>query len=408
MTPHPTMPNKTLDTAHMSRAVAQACDWLADVSQIKTDRLPEDTTDSHAYAADSWKGSIRGHYLPATGQWSSLCPVWHTGQAVKALLLAGRHLEAERYLNAAREGGCYILDKQVWDPDHVDHGLILAFEDHPDKVNTSAVLECLDGLMHLAEEPEGEWIWERVIAAAEFVMNRMYMPDAGVFCDVYDPQAHTVFTSPKFRTKDNIGGRPLLDDGVFARLYEHTGDPRFLDVHVRVSERLVADQNPPGHWIDYSPCNVKMGSFHPRHTYWWALPLVDTYRHTGREEFLETAIASGRFCQKALRHDGGWFRGYYADGKSDSFGHATSGGAGAAMLWMELFKQTGDAEWLASAEKALAFCMKVQFTNPADPNLKGAVLEKVLPPDGTDRSPYSLRALASIFFVIAALRYLDL
>lgn len=50
---------------------------------------------------------------------------------------------------------------------------------------------------------------------------------------------------------------------------------------------------------------------------------------------------------------------------------------------MKLFKETGDADRPAPAEK-------------------------VLPPDGTDRSPYSLRALASIFFVIAALKYLQL
>ena len=34
-----------------------------------------------------------------------------------------------------------------------------------------------------------------------------------------------------------------------------------------------------------------------------------------------------------------------------------------------------------------------------DPNLRGAVLEKVLPPDGTDRLPYRVRDLGTIFFL---------
>ena len=43
----------------------------------------------------------------------------------------------------------------------------------------------------------------------------------------------------------------------------------------------------------------------------------------------------------------------------------------------------------------------MQFTKVADPNLKGAILEKVLKPDGTDRLPYYVRDLGTIFYVQA-------
>ena len=59
-------------------------------------------------------------------------------------------------------------------------------------------------------------------------------------------------------------------------------------------------------------------------------------------------------------------------------------------------------------ERGLDYCMKMQFTNPADPNLKGAILEKILPPDGTDRSPYYIRDLGTIFFIQAASLYLHM
>ncbi len=48
------------------------------------------------------------------------------------------------------------------------------------------------------------------------------------------------------------------------------------------------------------------------------------------------------------------------------------------------------------ADLGVDFCAQMQFTSPADPNLRGAILEKVLPPDGSDRSPYHVRDLGTI------------
>ena len=41
-----------------------------------------------------------------------------------------------------------------------------------------------------------------------------------------------------------------------------------------------------------------------------------------------------------------------------------------------------------------------------DRQSKGAILEKILPPDGSDNSPYHLRDLATIFFIQAVSEYL--
>jgi hypothetical protein len=55
----------------------------------------------------------------------------------------------------------------------------------------------------------------------------------------------------------------------------------------------------------------------------------------------------------------------------------------------------------------------MQFTCPADPWLKGVILEKVLPVHdgwsrkGGDDSPYYIRDLGTIFFVQAAAQYLN-
>ena len=44
----------------------------------------------------------------------------------------------------------------------------------------------------------------------------MFMPDVGLFRDLYDPQDHAVKPAP-YRTKDNIGGRPLVEDAILVK-----------------------------------------------------------------------------------------------------------------------------------------------------------------------------------------------
>jgi hypothetical protein len=394
-----------MDHQKLEKHVQLACQWLAEVAQVKEESLSGQTRDTVGFPYENWRGAIRGEYSAAKQQWSFYCPVWHTGQAVKALVMAGRYFRNDDWLEAARLGKEFIITHQLWDPQQPDHGLILAYEDFPTLVNTSAVMECMHGLMLLADHDGDTELWERLIAAGDFLLDKMYMPDLGLMKDAYDPATHQV-QPPPYPTKDNKGGRPLLEDAVLVKLYEQTGRSEFLEAHIRISETLVADQNPPGNWIDYGPCDAERGAFHPRHTYWWGLPLLDTYRQTKRQEFLDTVVASGSFCCRGLRHDGGWIRGLYTDGTTDSFGHATSGSACAAILWLALAEESGEDDWPGWAEKAIDYCMNVQFTDAEDPNLQGSVLEKVLPPDGTDRTPYHLRDLGTIFFIQAGLHWL--
>ncbi|OGV83633.1 MAG: hypothetical protein A3K19_07640 [Lentisphaerae bacterium RIFOXYB12_FULL_65_16] len=393
----------------LKTALRLACDWLVDVAQVATRELTvEKNSMRHPYS--DWRGAIRGEYSAATRQWDFFCPVWHTGQAVKALLGAAQSLNEPRYRQAADAGAAFILDKQVWDTTSPDHGLILAFEDSAEFVNTSAVLECMDGLLRLADANRAPDVQQRLVRAGEFLIEKLYMPDAGLFHDAYHPGRHAVVLPNPFRTRENVGGRPLLDDSIFLKLYRQTGETRFRDVQVRVSETLVQTQRPRGNWVDYAPCNPDRMRFHPRHTYWWGLPLLDTYRETGRGEFLETAVAAGEFTLRALRSDGGYFRevSVEPDGtvNTASFGHATSGAACGALLFLALHRETGDARWLEGAERALSFCLSMQMRTPQDPNLKGVIIEKVLPPRGTDASPYHVRDLGTIFFIQAAVAYL--
>ena len=130
--------------------------------------------------------------------------------------------------------------------------------------------------------------------------------------------------------------------------------------------------------------------------------MIAAYEDSRDSRYLDCAIRAGKWYVNAQRADGGLFRRPCVAFKPDSFGPATSGLACAPILWQELQRVTGDSRWLEPIDLALQFCARMQFTDPEDPNLLGAILEKVLPPDGTDRSPYHIRDLGTIFFVKAA------
>ena len=130
--------------------------------------------------------------------------------------------------------------------------------------------------------------------------------------------------------------------------------------------------------------------------------MLDAYKDSGETKFLTCAIRAGDWYERAVRQDGGLLRNTYLDFNTPCFGHATSGAACAAIFWHRLWRTLGNHKYIKLIARTLEYCMSVQFTDPSDPNLKGAILEKVLPPDGTDRNPYYIRDVGTIFFLQAA------
>jgi hypothetical protein len=144
----------------------------------------------------------------------------------------------------------------------------------------------------------------------------------------------------------------------------------------------------------------------PRHAFWWGMPMILVWQESGDSRYLECARRAADWYVHAQRHDGGLLRNTYLDFDTDSFGHETSGIACAAIFWQKMQQATGTNDYDGPTQLALDYCQKVQFAHPADENLRGAILSKVLPPDGSDCSPYHLRDLGTIFFVQAAAMWL--
>lgn len=396
-----TVKGQPLDHAVLSHAVAAACDWITNVAQMKTDALSGERN-SHKLEHKHWRGALRGEYHASTRQWDFFCPVWHTGQAIKALVLASQALKRPDLLEAARFSAEFIGAERVAARSSPHYGLIFGFEDFGDKVNTSAVLECVDGLWLLADATGDKRYAAWAGSAAAWVAHYSYLGN-GLFRDVFDVKSMCYVPPPADADKP---GRPLIDDAIFLKAGARDGKLELRTIFYEVAGRLLQEEDPPGNWIGFGPCNAVTGMIHPRQAYWWGFPMIDAFRDSHDPRYLACARRAGQWYQNAMRLDGGLFRGTRRDFTTDSFGHATSGIACAILLWQELWNEGHEEAWLDSIRIGMNFCLMMQLHDVRDLNLQGAVIEAVNAPRGSDASPYYLRDLSTIFFVQAASRLL--
>ena len=402
-----------MDLIELRERAALAARWLADTAQKTQGSIDATCEDAPIdYLCQNWSGSLRSSYFVATGRWLVHGGTWwHTGQAVKALTLY-HQLTADRWsLDAAARSVNFIMRSQLADDDP-DSGLICAEEDIVPEVlhhaSASAQLECLDGLLTYAEATGQAPVRQAALAALDWIGRHLYVP-GGWFEQYWDLDKRRSLrakaTNPPILPED-VPGRPLLDDAMFLKGWRLNGRDDWRDIFFETADRLVADGQPPVNWGRYSSRGRLHQADHPRHAFWWGLPMWDAYQETNEHKYLEQVVQAGDWLIKAVRHDGGMFRESYYDGSTDSFGHATSGTACAAILWSRLWHQLADDKYLSLIARSLRYCMDVQFTHPQDENLTGAVLEKVLPPNGTDRNPYEIRTIGTVFFLMAAVQCL--
>ena len=394
------------DKAFLSRlreSLNSACRWLTDVALLTTPQ-PDDGCLPTEIAYPDWRGALRGEYSARIRQWGFFCPYWHSSQGMKALLWAAPHLPDGDFCNeAAMSIADFLMRNRITDRYSPDFGLPLAYEDAPHSVNTSAILEAMDGLLVLADLSGDKHYEQAVIDALDWIERTAYCKGKGVFRNSYDPVRREFFIISSYRDiPEERRLRPLLDDAIFLKGFLRTGKASFRATFFETAERLLGTENPPGNWVSYLPCSQDAGRMHPRHAYWWGGPMLDAWLESGDARHRNCALRAAEWYANALRRDGGFFRNTYTDFSTDSFGHATSGSACAAIVLLRAALECGQTQYFPLVRKALEFCMSVQFTNPRDPNLRGAILEKVLPPDGTDASPYHLRDLSTIFFAQAA------
>lgn len=96
----------------------------------------------------------------------------------------------------------FYFEKSNLGQKNIDHGLILAFEDIAGIVNTSAILECLDGLFYLASDTHKKIYQERALEAVKFVKNKLYLKGQRTFLDGYDYKNHKAVDSYNYELQE--------------------------------------------------------------------------------------------------------------------------------------------------------------------------------------------------------------
>lgn len=383
----------------MMRSLALACEWFSGPGTVReNDEVYPESRKRHAHKY--WKGAVKGEYKLAEKKWGFFCPTWHTGQALKSLVMASEHT-GSKHLETAESMAEFLLRNQVTSGS--DKGLLLAYEDFPSFINISAQIEALSGLFAFSEKTGNGRYRDAALRTVEWVASKSYIRGEGIFRDLYDP-VKKKFTTYRHWCK----GRPLLDDGIFITAKRLTGKKAYLDIALETAEYLLKTENPSGNWALIQPSQPYYGFIHPRHAYWWGKPMIDLYDETGDTRFLMCFKRSTEWYMKALRRDGGFFRNTDSEFQTPTFGSCTSGSACAAIILLEAYERYDDSSLLPHIEKALEFCVQMQFTDKAeDKNVRGAVIESVTMPDGTGRSPYYVRDTAVIFTAQAISKFLS-
>lgn len=410
-----------LGASQLWTALGGAANWLTDTAQINSTDLPPDCRNGNHYAYTDWYGAYRGEYDVGSGVFDFFGPVWHGGQAIKALVLASQApppsldppddgVHKGRWLASAQRGAQFILEKQV--TTGPDAGLILAYEqpDHPGSPHTSTILEALDGLFLLANATGNASYATRALWAANWTLEHAWMQGQGLLHDLYN-QTQRQWIPTVGNALTHAEGRPLVDDSVWltaAQRVDASGAPasaaRYRTAFYEVIDTLLADESPAGNWVDYVPCSPDpadpgKGVLHPRQAFWWGLPFVHAYRDSHNATYLQVAARAAAWYVNASRADGGMFRHTQVDFTTSTYGQVTSGVACACILWIELFQAAGDVSLLPAIEAGLKFVMQAQFGQSThDPSIRGSVIELSHPPSGTDAvSPYHLRDIATSF-----------
>jgi hypothetical protein len=384
-----------LNATYLRNAIRLGCGWLTDVAQIKTEKLNGNETNSRQLPHKHWRGAMRGDYRAADRKWDMAGPMWHTGQAIKALVMAGKVLEDDQYLAPARVSAEFIGMERSTDRRSRNFGMLYAYEYKADEVNTAGVLESLDGLFALAEATGDRKYSDWALDAAFWAARNAYHAD-GLFRDAFDLKTAQFVAPPWGRDKS---GRPLVDDAVLLKAYRLTKNALCRKLFFAAADRLLKEEETLGHWNNYPP-GTKSAYGHPRQAYWWGYPMIAAYHESGDRRYLECARRVGDWYLHLTRDETDPFHGSLRA----SAGLETSGMACAAILWLELYEETKDERWIAAARRAMRYCLAMQFREVQDPSLKGALLEQVLPPNGSDRSPYFVRDIATTFFIQAACR----
>lgn len=122
---------------------------------------------------------------------------------------------------------------------------------HPNLVCTTFVAA---GLLDLFEQESNEQYLVMATSAAEYLLDKLYWVGSGKVCG---------FGYPLPEVHNQIHNSNLLASALFARVYRHTGQEKFLQPALGVTRYAVSQQREDGGWVyGESPTQGWIDNFH--------------------------------------------------------------------------------------------------------------------------------------------------
>jgi hypothetical protein len=335
-----------------------------------------------AYTILSPEGPSRCDYDWTAGAWRDYEPAWHTGQVIWGLLEAYKITKDTGLLASARRAGQWWKTLAMTSPPALKgfyraiHGAEVG-----ELINFTTLADGTPGLFELSRVTGDRSYADVAVSAGDWAMRHLFIPEAGLMYDLVDPATGEILKdrSPHFPKgkvlKINDVARPNTEGFIYADMYRHTGDRRYLDFFLLQCDTLVTRQSPNGFWMDFHPNKPQDGRIHPRFNIWFAESLLVAYALTKREQYRDAALKTARAIQKWPTRDGIIYYTNRTDGSRDASSICGSAVAFAGIIWLQL-RQMGYREFDDHIHRAARWLVNNQFpADHPDPNLRGAFLE---------------------------------
>jgi hypothetical protein len=359
-------------------------------------------------------GKSKCEYSIVDGIWMDYEPAWHTGQLIYSLLQAHNVTGNKSYLKYAKKAGDWWCGLQI--KNHpVLNGMVKAIHGSGiDYIVFATVSDGTAGLFNLYKKTGIRKYAEIPSMAGEWMVKNLYLPGEGLCYDLVDPvtgevqKSRSAFWPDKEIQVLNDVARPNNEGSLFLGVFRFTGDEKFRDAFLNLSNSLVEKQGNEGLWMDFTPNDSRDHSIHPRFNLWYAESLLDAYDLTGDKKYIRAALKTARMYQKLQQKDGTFFYTNYTDGTPpDRSSVSGSTVAFAGIIYLRLLKAgVGDA-FKNNIETCCEWLLRNQFPqNHPDPNLRGAFIEtKVRMSKG--KSVVINRDLGTVFAVRFLCDYYD-
>ena len=364
-----------------------------------------------AASRPGFSGGLNMVYDATHGLWRTPHWVWAWGPAVKFFIELDRHLPADAhapraaYREAALAAGLRSLDFVQTKPDHPAQGIAA--------VRWAFSPETPQGVVEYFSTADSlflaGWAWMPLYQATHhppFLEHTRGLEAAAVrLMDAY-PVVPQDYVEERQRWTPHTLDESIFGMIGFTELYAATKDPTVQADGVRFIESHLKHMGQPHGFLDRGWDRATGEAFWDADVkghLWVLLGYLDAYRLNGDTRYLDLAKTLGDRIAASQGHDGAWTDAFRAPTAGDPINDRAI--AMGAWMFYELHRLSGETTYLATARRALTWCLRHQdFSDNLD--LFGAI------PNTTGMAHLASRRMTILytteFFGLALLAELDL